>query len=402
MSNNRILFIAPASIPVFAAEAIVNIKLLKLLVSKGYKIDVISKKAKWERYPMMFEEELQHKLSSVTIIEVSNRINISSLWLHLRAWLRFGVLFKGIHWAFLASQKAKVLLRENNYSCVMTKNTPSEIVGRWIKRHYGTTWLATWNDPYPLERFPEPYGKGPNAKLFILKKPLLKQMREADAHIYPSSRLRDYMQRYMCCAPEKTFVIPHIVDSIVCNPRESDGILKICYIGSLVYARKPWTVLDAISLYKQKYGTPLFKVDFIGDVPSNMMDVVGEKQLNEIVSVRPPVSYMDSMNLLSHYDVSMIIEAPCEEGIFLPSKVSDAMAVGLTIFAVSPSVGVLHDLYENKNIQYFSDVTSVHSIFNSFEEMVNDFKYGNMKRSSVPCDYEAEFIFEQYASIIDN
>ena len=165
MSNNRILFIAPASIPVFAAEAIVNFKLLKLLVSKGYKIDVISKKAKWERYPMMFEEELQQKLSSVTIIEVSNKINLSSLWFHLRAWLRFGVMFKGIHWAFLASQKAKLLLMENNYSCVMTKNTPSEIVGRWIKRHYGTTWLATWNDPYPLERFPEPYGKGPNAKL---------------------------------------------------------------------------------------------------------------------------------------------------------------------------------------------------------------------------------------------
>ena len=32
--NNRILFVAPASIPVNGAEAIVNVKLLKLLVSK--------------------------------------------------------------------------------------------------------------------------------------------------------------------------------------------------------------------------------------------------------------------------------------------------------------------------------------------------------------------------------
>ena len=72
MANNRILFLAPASIPVYEAEAIVNVKLLKLLVSKGYRIDVISKKAKWKRYPLMLEDELQKELSSVTIIEVDN------------------------------------------------------------------------------------------------------------------------------------------------------------------------------------------------------------------------------------------------------------------------------------------------------------------------------------------
>ena len=35
MSERRLLFVAPASIPVNGAEAIVNVKLLKLLVSKG-------------------------------------------------------------------------------------------------------------------------------------------------------------------------------------------------------------------------------------------------------------------------------------------------------------------------------------------------------------------------------
>lgn len=42
--NKHILMIAPASIPVTGAEAICNVKLLKVLSENGYKIDLISKK----------------------------------------------------------------------------------------------------------------------------------------------------------------------------------------------------------------------------------------------------------------------------------------------------------------------------------------------------------------------
>ncbi|MBR5706064.1 MAG: glycosyltransferase family 4 protein [Bacteroidaceae bacterium] len=402
MANNRILFLAPASIPVYEAEAIVNVKLLKLLVSKGYRIDVISKKAKWKRYPLMLEDELQKELSSVTIIEVDNKINFSTLWLHLRGWLRFGVFFKGIHWAFLASRKAESLIRSNDYGCVMTKNTPSEVVGRWIKRRYGIPWIATWNDPYPLERYPEPYGEGPDAKLSLLKRPLLGQMKEADAHVYPSARLRDYMQGYMQCPPEKTFVVPHIVEHAADAERVRDGGLKICYVGSLIDSRKPWTLLDAVSLFRQKHGETAFSIDFVGDVPSNMKDVIEEKGLSGTVKVLPPVSYTESMKLLGGYDVSLIIEAPCKEGIFLPSKVSDAMAMGLTVFAVSPAKGVLRDLYESGYVQYFSDVTDVASIVDAFEKLVSDYNSGKMSDSSIPVDYEPKTIGDQYDKIIGN
>ena len=40
MMGKRILFIAPASFPANSAEAIVNLKQLKLLCDNGYKIDV--------------------------------------------------------------------------------------------------------------------------------------------------------------------------------------------------------------------------------------------------------------------------------------------------------------------------------------------------------------------------
>lgn len=395
------MFIAPASIPINGAEAIVNVKLLKLLVSEGYLIDLISKKAAWEQYPLMQEEDLRHSLSSVTVLDGDNKIGFRTLWLHFRAWLRFGVLFKGIHWAFLASETAKSLLKTNSCMCVMTKNRPSEVVGYWLKRRYNIPWIATWNDPYPLERYPFPYGKGPQAKLWLLKRPLISQMGKADAHVFPSARLRDYMQSYLHADMSRMFVIPHIVDHSECRQKNDDGILRVCYLGCLDGPRQPWTMLDAIQTFRNSNEDAHFKVDFIGKVPDGMEDAVRARHIDDIVSICPPVSYAESTELLQRYDVALIIEAPCPEGVFLPSKVSDAMAAGMSIFAVSPAVGVLHDLYEDGKIQYFSDVTQVGSIVGAMQLMYSDYIAGRLKASGIPTEYEPVSVGTQYDKIIE-
>ena len=401
MSEGRILFVAPASIPVNGAEAIVNVKLLKLLVSKGYCIDVISKKARWEHYPLMREEELQRSLESLTVIEIENRLSLRTIWYHFMAWLRFGVVFKGAYWAFVASKRVKELVREREYRCIVTKNLPSELVGYWAKRRYGIPWIATWNDPYPRERFPEPYGKGPKARLWLLKRPLIKKMRMADAHIFPSARLRDYMQGYLKCDIGKTYVIPHIVEPIRRIDAQSDGILKICYIGCLDGPRQPWTTIDALDAFHKKHNELLFKVDFIGTTPHGTKEAIVFRHLDRIVNVYPPVSYSESLVLMQKYDVALIIEAPCNEGVFLPSKLSDTMAVGLPVLAISPAVGVLHDLHESGYVKYFSDVTSVESIVEGFESVVSDYVATRLENPSVPSDFRSEHIGMMYDEIID-
>ena len=399
--NNRILFVAPASIPVNGAEAIVNVKLLKLLVSKGYRIDVISKRAKWEHYPLMQEEELQRSLESLTVIEIENRLSLQTIWYHLMALLRFGVVFKGAYWAYVASKRVKELVREKDYKCIMTKNMPSELVGYWTKRRYEIPWLATWNDPYPRERFPEPYGKGPEARLWLLKRPLIKKMKMADAHFFPSARLRDYMQSYLKCDKDKTYVIPHIVEPIrrIHSP-SSDGILKICYIGCLDGPRQPWTTIDALGVFHKKNSGLLFKMDFIGTTPPGTKEAIISNNLGGIVNVYPPVSYSDSLVLMQEYDLALVIEAPCPEGVFLPSKISDAMAVGLPILAVSPAIGVLHDLYESGYIRYFSDVTRPESIVEGLDSVVSDFVANRLGNLPVPENFQPGSISRQYDVIL--
>lgn len=407
-ATQHLLFIAPASIPVNGAEAIVNIKLLRLLVSKGYQIDVISKKARWEHYPLMQEEKLIKKLSSVTIIEVDNKVGFKTLWLHLRAWMRFKVLFKGVHWAFLASKKVEDLVSKNSYMCVLTKNYPSELVGCWSKKKYGLPWVATWNDPYPHERYPRPYGKGPQTQLPLLKRPILEQMSKyPNAHIFPSLRLCNYMQSYLHAEVNKLYVIPHIVESVANSsslecPDQNKVVLKICYLGSLDGPRQPWTMLEAIEKIHQSQLSISIKVDFVGTIPNGMTQFIQDKKLENIVSAFPPVSYKESLDLLRKYDVALIIEAPCEEGVFLPSKVSDIMEVELPIFAISPKIGVLNDLFVNKNIQYFSDVTDIESIYQEFQRLMNDFNEKRISIPIIPDDYKSDNIAKQYDYIIEN
>lgn len=402
--KRRVLFIAPASIPVNSAEAIVNLKLLKILVSKGYKIDLISKKSKWERYPIVTDESLQNLLCSINILEVDNKFGIRTLWLHIIAWIKFGVFFKGIHWALLASRVAKAHIQLNKYSCVITKNYPSELVGCWIKKRYGIPWVATWNDPYPHERYPSPYGGGAAARLPLFKRPILHQMSKyPDAHIFPSLRLCNYMRSYLHFDNGIAYIIPHIAqpDNMRVKTIDENGVIRICHIGSLDSAREPWTTLNAIESYKKKNAWTHFKVDFIGTTPKEMLQVIKDKKIDDIVRVLAPVSYSDSLELMKGYDVALIIEAPCSEGIFLPSKVSDIMSIGLSIFAISPSKGVLGDLYEKGVIQYFADVSNPISIENEMERMVIDHKNGIALNSSIPAEYLPEAIGRQYDSIIE-
>ena len=148
----RILFIAPESFPINGAEAIVNVKLLKVLCDAGYVIDVVSRKRKWTDYPLSELKDFQLHINSLHIVEVDNRLNLSTIWMHLLTFLTFGIVYKGAHWAYSALQVCKKLIKENRYDVIVTKSSPGELIGYWIRKNKGIKWIATWNDPFPMEK----------------------------------------------------------------------------------------------------------------------------------------------------------------------------------------------------------------------------------------------------------
>ena len=182
----RILFVAPYCFPINGPEAICNAKLLKELSRCGYIIDVISKRSYVTSVPESLDSSFSEKLNSLKIISVSNKINLRTIWEHFCVLLKTGYVYKGAHWAYYAINYAEKLLAENHYDWILSRSPSSELVALYLSRKYSIKWIANWNDPYPDEKYPFPYGKGANAKLpRMIQSLLLAVAKEAYFHTFP-------------------------------------------------------------------------------------------------------------------------------------------------------------------------------------------------------------------------
>lgn len=394
--------IAPSSYPVDGAESIVNIKLLKALSDSGkFEIDLIARKRHWSNYVTASFESYGINVKSLNVITVDNKINLKTIWGHFKALLLFGVVFKGAHWAVKVLPIVKRLIKENRYDYVLTKNASSLLLGYYAKKHYGQKWIATWNDPYPEKKYPEPYGRGYDAKENWYEKRIISIMNKwVDIHIFPSERLKNHMQHYLRVDEKKTCIIPHVVlPQYVSSQKVSDDKLRLIHSGNLKSPRNPESFLKALKIFVDKHINPAIEFTILGVCDEYLSDKISELGLEEYVKFIPPVSYSESLNLLKDYHVAVIIEADCKEGIFLPTKVSDFMQCKKQIFAVSPKVGVLNDLYKKGAVSYFGVCDDVNSIYATMEKIYSDYKddvlneKGDMNKS-----YASEIIVNQYLS----
>lgn len=398
----KILLIAPSSYPVNGAEAIVNIKLLRALTKNGnFEIDLVSKKHKWADYKSDELSELGIKLRSLNIVEVDNKMNLKTIWQHLLSLLRFGVVYKGSHWAVAALPIVKRLLKENEYDYVLTKDSPSLLLGCYAKRKKGVKWIAKWNDPYPSNYYPHPYGKGWDFKGTRTDRKLIKMMRKyVDVHMFPSKRILDYMMRYLRLDVNKTIVSPHVALSneqkpLLCD----DSKLRIIHSGNLKKPRDPKTFLTALARFTQSHTDAQIEVTILGVFDDEVNHYIEELGLSDYIKIKEPVSYDKSLEELANHHVALIIEADCEEGIFMPTKVSDSVQCGKLIFAISPKKGVLNDLYNSNCISYFASVDDVDAIYNELVKLHNDFLgKKSFVQNSIPLSFTEEEIVNQYLS----
>ena len=381
MNNPRILFIAPSSYPIFGAEANVNAKLIKVLTERGAVLDVVSRAPRHNMpiYPESTNENFFHKVASINVIETDTKRNLKTILRHIKTFLKFGFVYKAADWAIDALPICEGLIKHHKYDFIYTFNQPSEILGLYLSKKYSIPLVATWNDPYVWERYPKPYGFGPHKKISQNREKLISVLgKSCYKHIFPSLRLMKYMQKYMHGITEQNSVIcPHIMLERVERNRISDNTLSIIHSGALGRERNPMKFLSALSNFISKNPDAKIEVSFLGVVErmdtKSIFDFVTEYKLERYVRFLPAVSYEESINELRNYDLSLIIEANCDEGIFLPSKVADYLQAGIPIYTISPSKGVLNDLYREGIINYFSDCNNEDSITEALELIYKDF-----------------------------
>lgn len=399
----KILMIAPNSYPINGAEHIVNIKLLQILSNADFEIDLISKRNKRENYPSAKFESLGIKVNSLNIVEVDNQFSFVSLYQHILCFFKFGVVYKGSHWAIKALPIAKKLVKQNQYNYVLTKNSPSPLIGYYLKKKYNLKWIATWNDPYPRVKYPKPYGRGIKGPIFILARRQIPIFRKyVDVHIFPSDRLRDYMLQYLHVDRNKTTIIPHVVSEM---PKRKDRSvlsgkkLKIIHSGNVRSPRNPVPFLEALNNFIKIHKDAPIQVTFLGVVDNDFHNKVLNLDLHGHVELVPPVDYFTSIQMLSEFHLAIIIEAPCKEGVFLPTKVTDYFQAGISIFSISPAVGVLNDLYKTGHIKYFANCISIKDIEEELHKIYNDFLNNNINDfAGIKEEFYPESAINQYKS----
>jgi len=210
----------------------------------------------------------------------------------------------------------------------------------------GIPWVANWNDPQPWSKFPPPYGQGHLSKLRLIERIYYKRIGSLCSwHTFPCERLRQYMISYFPEIALKTSVIPHIALDSHCKPPVPHKGFSLCYAGSLRGPRNPEVLLEGLRRFaSRRHDLDEFKIQFFVDRPDSVIELSKEKGLDKIVKIEKTQPYEKIINLLPAADVLVIIEAPLDQGVFLPSKFIDYVQAGRPILALSPVVGTLNDI----------------------------------------------------------
>ena len=404
MRKGNILILAPNSFPINGPEGIVNSKLIYSLTRAGYKIDVISKYNKNSYMPSELDTRFSEGLNKLIQISVDNKISFSSIVDHIKVLVKTGYVYKGAHWAYYAIRAASKLIEETNYDYILSRNPPSELAALFISQKYNIPWIANWNDPYPEVRMPIPYGKGPKGFLTPLQNKLLKRVCDvATLHSFPSKRQREYMLSYMNISLEKTKIIPHICyDNLISfNGDKDNSKLRIIHSGNVSYPRDPRYFINGVKAFLDENPQAQIEINFIGNQSSNFKDLISS-ELQSIIKILEALPYLENLKLIAKHHVALIIEAPSENSVFLPTKVGDYMQCMVEIFAISPSNGVLHDLYSNQKIGYFADCEDAMAIKDQLSKMYKVFEttsFYNLKREIIN-EYGQEHIMNIYNKLL--
>lgn len=337
--------------PYCGAESLVTLKLARALLDWGYGVRVIFQ---------------QKEASSV----IQDSLNILPYCVGIKAGNGYvGALLwcvKAIYWAVKTNWK---------YDLVMSRAMPAyahapALVLKCVKK---ISWIANWSDPFPAGIAPSPYGKGVNAKISMLHSLYAKLItHKADWHTFPSSRLRDWISRRYPKIKSKSSIIPHImfeVKKVNEKYKEHDQLLKLIYAGSL-YKRNPEVLLEALAVLRNKNIEFPIKFFFIGEKTPSFEECIDKYYFQEYINCLGRKSYAETCLLIEEADVAVMLEAPCEEGVFLSSKLLDYLQYNKPIFAMSPTPGVMEDLLIEFGGGVFANCSAPEDVANKLCDLI--------------------------------
>lgn len=394
----KVLLFAPAFAPYMGSESLVASKLVLTLRQSGCEVDVISR-SELEIYGNTWEFPWTELQTCTQELVPPHRSKAFLLAERVVDALALGYPIAGLRWARLAVERGRQMLAQKRYDVLISRSPPDigHLPALILARETGVPWVATWNDP-PVGAWPAPYTNGSQLPKWFHIRLARQVLAQASAHIFPSERLAHHICRHLKITPPATIaIIPHAAMPRLQLPplQNRTDAFRLCHAGKLCNARDPRKFLEAVRqfLVAQRPPAGQFTFDQIGHVDSDLLALSREYGIQEHVRCTGPMSYLATMEYLSQSDVVVLVEAPCEEGIFLPSKLVDYAQTGRPILAASPKIGTVADLLAKHGGGIVADTSSCESIVEALTTL-----YKAWKREELDKNYNSTELGKQFDS----
>lgn len=281
-------------------------------------------------------------------IEPREAVKASSSWLRIEREINPQADIDEDNWLRRAEWAMRWQLWTRRYHAMVTFAQPwsDHAIGLAIRRKVRSIpWVAHFSDPW----VDSPYIKRealPPGRFELWQEQERAVAELADALIFVTKETADLvMSKYPASWRDKVHVVPHSYDPDLMKllpPPASSARLRIIHTGSL-YAgmRMPTALLEAMAEINR--ATPLgdiLQMDFVGYAPADCADLAASLGIDGFVKFYGRTTYIQSLEAARSADLVLVIDAPLENSVFMPSKIVDYLMLRKPILGLTPDGGV--------------------------------------------------------------
>ncbi len=346
--RRRLLAVSWEMPPLSGPRAVQVSRTLKHLVPLGWESSVVCFGARSARY--FPDADLSRRLAmgdGVRVVPVPSREED----LFFRALWRVAPRLKGRPdekwvWIGAAVDAARALASETRFDAVATFAQPwsDHLVGRRLRRALRLPWIAHFSDPWVDSPYHFPRWQrqvwAPMERAVV---------EEADALVFVNAQTAEcVMRKYPAAWRAKAQVVPHGCDADMLPPafetRATGGPLRIVYTGRFYEGwRTPEHLLKAIASLTAGDRRSLELV-VVGTIDAESARLAASLGLQDVVSFRGRLSWAESMDVARSADVLLVVDAPSDVNLFLPSKLVEYLPLGKPILGLTPANGASADV----------------------------------------------------------
>ena len=348
--TRRLLAISWEMPPLSGPRAVQVSRTLTYLVPLGWESSVVCFGPRSDRYNQ--DRELAARLRAqdgVTLVPVASpeeRLQFRALW-RLVPPVKLLPDEKWV-WIHAASRAARSVARTGKFDVLASFGQPwsDHLIGLRVQRATGLPWVAHFSDPW----VDSPYLRGRRWQVRLWQRMEADVVRHANALVFTNSQTADrVMRKYPAEWRRKAHVVPHGFDPAEQPERsaaENDDRLTIVYTGRFYDGiRTPEPLLRALArLAERRPIARELRVAFVGTPVVSHHRLAARLGLDAIVEFAGRVTFAESTRRAAAADVLLLIDAPADENLFLPSKLIDYLPLDKPILALTPACGASADL----------------------------------------------------------